>query len=279
MRQDHSSVRVATQAILAGLVCGSLTAASWPLADDPGWPRWRGPYGNGAAVDPGYPLVADIRKARLVWQSQQEIPPPHDEGMEQVWTGGYASPIVAEGKVFLYYFLPHGRRTPRFNQADVHIFGPKAKSQHKIKKDHSWEAWHVDDIVQAFAPRDFAHVWSMPQGRKPAMGCTDAIWGDVFVQATDDRINTARLVDLHTGDRLAEIEAFRDLGYGPATCRGVLYGGMYDRTSFRLDPQSFEKFEEEDRSQWGNSTSPALAYGHLYHRTGHRLVCLDLRAR
>jgi outer membrane protein assembly factor BamB len=73
----------------------------------PAWPCWRGPEGSGAATPCGKPLVDDLADARVVWRSQEQGIPAN--AWQDVGThGGYDSPIVAEGKVFLSYFVGSG---------------------------------------------------------------------------------------------------------------------------------------------------------------------------
>jgi outer membrane protein assembly factor BamB len=77
--------------ILCGL-CGTLTAADWPC--------WRGPSGGGS--QPGFdgPLVDDVAKIRLLWKSDY---------VEDTFTGGYCSPLVADGKVYIAFYYGDGK--------------------------------------------------------------------------------------------------------------------------------------------------------------------------
>ena len=86
------------------------------------WPCWRGPAGSGVGSDNGQPLVDDLKDARLVWRSEARDLPGTAYSSKSADTetdGGYASPIVANGKVFLSYFTPAGEvldpsvRSPR----------------------------------------------------------------------------------------------------------------------------------------------------------------------
>jgi outer membrane protein assembly factor BamB len=79
-----------------------------------GWPCYLGPSGNGGGVSSGLALVEDLAEARLVWSSEARIPHgkahnphtlPEDKGKPG---GGGASPIVADGLVFLWYYQPCG---------------------------------------------------------------------------------------------------------------------------------------------------------------------------
>ena len=76
------------------------------------YPRPLGPDGSGAAPPYGKPLVDSLTAARLVWRAEQETPgsyfdaggrtPAHWFGVQ----GGYASPVIADGAVYLTYYWP-----------------------------------------------------------------------------------------------------------------------------------------------------------------------------
>lgn len=74
------------------------------------WPRWHGPRGGFAAQDSDAKLVESLNDARLAWMSETEILAGRGgekEGGGHPY-GGYASPIVADGRVFLNQWEPSG---------------------------------------------------------------------------------------------------------------------------------------------------------------------------
>ncbi len=84
-----------------------------------GWPCWSGPYQNFRAVACGHELVDDLHQAKLVWQSEEITPIAkafqsqshfpggrHGETQKGLYAGGGASPVIADGRVFLNYYLP-----------------------------------------------------------------------------------------------------------------------------------------------------------------------------
>ena len=102
-------------------------AEAWKL----GWPTMQGPYGNFQVARTGVPLVNDLSDARLVWESQDKdggrakhttgtfkAKTPQD-GVQKILTvlgpnapatpGGWAAPIVADGKLFVTTFKPAGK--------------------------------------------------------------------------------------------------------------------------------------------------------------------------
>jgi hypothetical protein len=55
--------------LLAGIATSTLVVAAEP---SPGWPCWRGPFGNGAGVDCGETLVDDLSNA-VVWREEAVV--------------------------------------------------------------------------------------------------------------------------------------------------------------------------------------------------------------
>lgn len=100
-----------TLCYLLATVC----AAGVALGQAPSWPGWRGPYGSGAGVETGQALVTEYAKARQLWVSGEAVPGTYEGdargGGNRVLSripGGYSSPVVAEGKVFLAFYAPNG---------------------------------------------------------------------------------------------------------------------------------------------------------------------------
>jgi len=75
-----------------------------------GWPCWSGPFSNGVGDRYGHQLVDDLAHARLAWKSDDM---PAGRGSTGTRSrgfpdGGSSSPIVRDGRVFVFYQLPHG---------------------------------------------------------------------------------------------------------------------------------------------------------------------------
>jgi len=69
-----------------------------------GWPNWLGPGRSCAGIDTGLRLIDDIDDARLVWKSEERVPPVSLYGIRS----GFGSPVVAAGRVYLYFTWPTG---------------------------------------------------------------------------------------------------------------------------------------------------------------------------
>ena len=93
--------------------------AEQAIASGAAWPSWQGPTGDRVATPSSVKLVDDLRYARLVWKSEariaaapgpsKDIPRTMGDAPMQLLNGGGASPIVANGKVFLRYSVPSGQ--------------------------------------------------------------------------------------------------------------------------------------------------------------------------
>jgi hypothetical protein len=110
------------------------------------------------------------------------------------------------------------------------------------------------------------------------MGCTDVVCGPYFVQEGTEARNIF-VIEIATGKQVATIaNGFRKVGYSPLSCQGMVFGGMYTLTHFKIGPQEFcEVNVPKQPGGWCNSCSPALAGGRLYYRTVKNVVCYDLR--
>lgn len=125
--------------LIFGLAIFTPSAAR--AADAPSWPCYHGPNGNFSATDCGLTLVDDLKDTQLLWKSAEPTPPgaaqsprygghawhrislgdfkplriPLADGGEVISGGGIplpgggaSSPLVADGRVFVNYFVPSG---------------------------------------------------------------------------------------------------------------------------------------------------------------------------
>jgi hypothetical protein len=112
------------------------------------WPCWRGPLGGGVAPDPGFRLVEDFGKAKLVWTSEDQVPYGYETSGG--WQGGYASPVVADDRVFLGYVAPHGRKVYDLTGEDIKDLGGKKTQRHAMTVKSPWRIQHGDDVIHCF---------------------------------------------------------------------------------------------------------------------------------
>lgn len=91
------------------------------------WPKWLGPFDNGAGDVYGQRLVDSLQKARLVWKSE-DTPAGRSTGLPSgrgFADGGASSPIVKDGRVYLFYELPHGGEYDKGQEARARAVGVK----------------------------------------------------------------------------------------------------------------------------------------------------------
>lgn len=67
-----------------------------------GWPQLHGADCNGTTPDLGYELIEKIEDMRLLWKSEAFVPPASHYGIRS----GFATPVVADGRVYIYYTWP-----------------------------------------------------------------------------------------------------------------------------------------------------------------------------
>jgi outer membrane protein assembly factor BamB len=79
------------------------------------WPCWSGPSLSLAATPTGVKLVDDIKDARLAWRGEELVPQANGNALNYSnlavfdrTMGGGASPVIADGKVFISYYQPAG---------------------------------------------------------------------------------------------------------------------------------------------------------------------------
>ena len=176
------------------------------------WPQWRGPDRAGAAT-----LSADGPAPRT------DAPP---EGLEPVWVanvpggfeGGWASPVVADGKVYVAVAgrvkkegvtLPPPQFPRLSDDEEAALPAAEAQEYETNRRAESLErrraAYTGREAIHCFAADDGHHLWTnqrdTPVTHFP-QSSTPAVAGDRIVCLSGDR--TLRALDAATGDALWE---------------------------------------------------------------------------
>ena len=142
---------------------------AWKL----GWPTMQGPHGNYQVPQTGAKLVDDLSKARLVWESETRDfgrakhttgsfkgKTPRDRAQKirdilgpnpKNTPGGWAAPIVAEGKVFATTFKPAGK----LYDVLVHPANEEEKRNPTTAKGHL----EADDLLIALDAKTGKTLW------------------------------------------------------------------------------------------------------------------------
>lgn len=94
------------------------------FAAGPDWPAWMGPFGDFRAGEYGQRLVERLDDAWLVWRGETIRAGGRGSTgtVADAWpNGGGGSPIVKDGRVFLYYYLPGSGPTIRTKELSARI--------------------------------------------------------------------------------------------------------------------------------------------------------------
>jgi len=187
------------------------------LAADEPYPCWRGPFGSGAGIDTGTPLVTCVANARKLWMSESLIADAHKFTslsrehedlpgpgiLDPMPSGGFCSPVVAYRKVYFVYHLPTG---------DAY-FTDACKEWAQDKFRIGRRAWYADadDVLHCFDADTGKTLWKRVYPRSAVNHHAYVWWknGGHFTSCVaDGRVffygPTARLycVDAHTGKPL-----------------------------------------------------------------------------
>jgi outer membrane protein assembly factor BamB len=105
--------KAAPKGTLSGKVLepATMTEARNTLAKGADFPMWRN-KGDGVGGETGVKLVEDLSQARVVWKSEELIPYAYSEGynygderFNSTIQGGHASPVLADGRVYQFYYI------------------------------------------------------------------------------------------------------------------------------------------------------------------------------
>lgn len=308
-------------------LCGSVTERPSPapepnaanaLAAGHDWPHWLGPLGRNSAAAPAPELVDSPANARQVWKSEEKLPDGRGSDARQIGregrqsiSGDYASPVVADGRVYMFYYVPRG------DVYDQDVLSAMQKAGETRKED--W-AVNADDIFICMDATTGRTVWKtrfvergynfnkfnkggpqlspcVRQGRIYAMGtagrvyCVDAVTGaplwesDIGTRAVI--FEYLRLISL----KQQRLTGFRsDLDSSPAVADGVVFcnthvmfkGGQRSTGNgmIALDARTGRKlYELPDCLGWASSPLTWRHGGKEYviAADGQKAVCVEPR--
>lgn len=160
---------------VSGNLSGTLTGEAQLRKENalPAGKDWPAYYGINFAFrgpDTGVPLIDDLQQARPLWKAEEALPCMWGKGPDgryahracvTGWTGGASSPVVADGRVFVYYYRPSGPFQPGFlpdpaapkvaNEADILALAAKHSPSPVAQQAMvDWYRPFADDIVIAF---------------------------------------------------------------------------------------------------------------------------------
>jgi outer membrane protein assembly factor BamB len=121
-----SSTKDGEKATAQGAVTGTLIEESTLRADQalaPGadWPSYHGPFGTNQAASVKSAVVDDLADARPIWRSEEITRSGWGTGVDGRYPvraafgtvcGGTGTPIIADGRVYLFHYAPAGDPDP-----------------------------------------------------------------------------------------------------------------------------------------------------------------------
>ena len=271
--QNCSMKKLCSILILCPILLSANTVSeqeAWQL----GWPQLRGPYGNYNVAQIEAEIVSDLSKAKFIWESETRDfgrakhttgafkgRTPEDKvqkvldilGPEPKATAGsWASPIIAEGKLFASTFKPAGKLY------DVKTY-EFSKDPNKLTAKAHLEA---DDIVIAMDALTGKTVWQASEpggfvwgvGKRMGFQVTPVYHdGKVFSMGTTGRIFAYNSKD---GTKIWQTEAEEKM--------------LAEKKKHLADPNILQASRN-----YGWVQALVFAEGHLIVPRGSTLLCLD----
>jgi outer membrane protein assembly factor BamB len=205
-------IRSLSLSFLIALALAAPLTAGEPAGMD--WPTWRGPHGNGSAGMASVPLVDRLSKATLVWQSEYMPSTGVFSGDSGGIQSGYSSPIVADGRVYLFYY--HGDGKSVDPEVLTRYKNERRMSQLKDRRPANWieqlASINADEVIHCLDAATGKTLWkTVYEGRGLNIaGLSGKCGGHYTLCYGDGRIyavgTTKRIyaVDAKTGKKLWE---------------------------------------------------------------------------
>jgi len=189
-----------------------------------GWPQWHGPHSNGTAIDCGLKLVTAFKDMRLVWESK-EIVPGWTPGRNYGVRNGFCTPVLSEGRVFVFYPWPHGFPLDRPDQNAV----DRAELQ-KMTKEMPKQG---DDVVVCFDALTGDLLWKRVwEKHGPTLFGSGKEGGHFTMCVRDGRVyafgagNWIYCVDAATGETVWEQNDQIGREGGPSNAAAIVADGV-----------------------------------------------------
>lgn len=224
-----------------GTVTGELRSDTDGIAAGQDWPAFHGVKSACAGPAYGKPLVADLSTARPVWRSEAVSLSGWGTGADARYReraafgtlcGGSSSPVVADGMIYLYHYLPSGDVTPEGADAAVVAKFQEHPVEHEAMR--RWYSKRADVVVTAIDGATGRTVWESVWPGKQGNWQTHKWRGDNFVPAVADGVLVVAdyswnlyAHDAKTGALLwttgKNTSVSKDKGnIGPLICNGVV---------------------------------------------------------
>lgn len=225
-----------------GTLSGRLTdekaiRAAQPYSPGADWPSYHGPHLTNRAADSSTPLIDDLSQARPVWRAEMPILSGWGSGVDGRYSwraafgtvcGGSGTPVVADGRVYLFHYVPSGE--------------PDAKLLEKVLADFEKQAKRKPTPAERAGLVDFCRPYS-----DTIVTCIDAQTGAVLWSVTFPRLS-------------GNFQTHKWRGINPTACviGSVLIANDYANNWVALDATSGSVLWTRRRSQKVNQNQSAL---------------------
>lgn len=225
-----------------GTLTGRLTdekaiRAAQPFAPGADWPSYHGPHLTNRAADSSTPLIDDLAQARPVWRAEMPILSGWGSGVDGRYSwraafgtvcGGSGTPVVADGRVYLFHYVPSGE--------------PDAKLLEKVLADFEKQAKRKPTPAERAGLVDFCRPYS-----DTIVTCIDAQTGAVLWSVMFPRLS-------------GNFQTHKWRGINPTACviGSVLIANDYANNWVALDATSGNVLWTRRRSQKVNQNQSAL---------------------
>ena len=129
--------------------------AAQPFAPGVDWPSYHSPHLANRAADSTVSLIDDLTKARPVWRAEMPTRSGWGTGVDSRYTwrapygtvcGGSGTPVVADGRVYLFHYVPSGEPDAKLLEKVLADFEKQAK-----RKPTAIEREALVDICRPFS--------------------------------------------------------------------------------------------------------------------------------
>ena len=138
-----------------------------PSAD---WPTYAGPYATGRATETSTALLDDLSAAQPLWRSEQPLLSGWGTGTDSRYTsraavgtlcGGAGTPVFANGRIFLYHYIPSGEPDPARLAGEITKLEAAFKDPLPIERDGTTNYLRPmsDTVVSCIDPQTGGTIW------------------------------------------------------------------------------------------------------------------------
>lgn len=147
--------------------------AAQPFTPGADWPSYHGPHLANRAADSSVLLIDDLSKSRPVWRAEMPTRSGWGTGVDSRYTwrapygtvcGGSGTPVVADGRVYLFHYVPSGEPDAKLLEKVLADFEKQAKRkptdvEREALVDYSRP--FADTVITCLNAQTGAVLWSV----------------------------------------------------------------------------------------------------------------------